>query len=328
MPGRIYTSNTYRYGFNGKEKDDDVKGSSAQYDYGFRIYDPRLGKFLSEDPLTESYPWYSPYHFAGNTPIMAIDVDGLEPQVVIDKANEYIGTLYEWGGKSPTANWKGIGIKLRTISDGDVNSFLSKISLKFKDSNPSDKPKIYDEINEGIFLDGYKVKYGNGTFGIDCSGLATASFNADQEKIMNNFNPGIASAQMQYNIFSQATLEGKGILHRDFNSIGKGDLVFHKNGKKVHHVMVATGNVSLDKNGNVNKFEVIHAPESGKQVRTEWMTPKKGHSIGHTYRNGDILTPINLDDLQSFEDLKAIEQKMEQNIEKFKNENQHVVTPE
>ncbi|HMQ70696.1 MAG TPA: hypothetical protein PKC58_17100, partial [Ignavibacteria bacterium] len=26
-----------------------------------------------------SYPWYTPYQFAGNTPIMAVDLDGLEP---------------------------------------------------------------------------------------------------------------------------------------------------------------------------------------------------------------------------------------------------------
>lgn len=30
------------------------------------------------DPLTKSYPWYTPYQFAGNKPIWAIDLDGLE----------------------------------------------------------------------------------------------------------------------------------------------------------------------------------------------------------------------------------------------------------
>lgn len=79
MTGRKYSAGTgYRYGFNGKENDNEVKGEGAQYDYGFRIYDPRLGKFLSVDPLTGNYPWYTPYQFAGNTPIQAIDLDGLE----------------------------------------------------------------------------------------------------------------------------------------------------------------------------------------------------------------------------------------------------------
>ena len=30
------------------------------------------------DSLTGKYPWYTPYQFAGNTPIQAIDLDGLE----------------------------------------------------------------------------------------------------------------------------------------------------------------------------------------------------------------------------------------------------------
>ncbi len=79
MPGRIYASNTYRYGFNGKENDDDAKGiTGSQQDYGFRVYDPRLGRFLSVDPLTKCYPELTPYQFASNTPIQAIDLDGLE----------------------------------------------------------------------------------------------------------------------------------------------------------------------------------------------------------------------------------------------------------
>jgi RHS repeat-associated protein len=60
MPGRIFNSGNYRFGFNGKEMDNEVKGSGNQYDYGFRIYDPRLGRFLSVDPLSKSYPWNSP----------------------------------------------------------------------------------------------------------------------------------------------------------------------------------------------------------------------------------------------------------------------------
>ncbi|MCU0442738.1 MAG: hypothetical protein MUE96_10095 [Bacteroidia bacterium] len=74
----------YRFGFNGKENDDETYGTGNEYDYGFRIYNPRLGKFLSTDPLEKEYPFYTPYQFASNTPIMAVDVDGLESQTAID----------------------------------------------------------------------------------------------------------------------------------------------------------------------------------------------------------------------------------------------------
>ena len=66
-------------GINGKENDNEVKGVGDQIDYGMRVYDPRIGKFLGVDPLTQSYPWYTPYQYAGNQPIWAIDLDGLEP---------------------------------------------------------------------------------------------------------------------------------------------------------------------------------------------------------------------------------------------------------
>lgn len=81
MTERTFSSNKYRYGFNGKEKDDEVVGNGNQYDYGFRIYNPRLGRFLSVDPLTTSYPMLTPYQFASNTPIIAIDLDGLEAKM-------------------------------------------------------------------------------------------------------------------------------------------------------------------------------------------------------------------------------------------------------
>ncbi len=67
-----------RFGFNGKENDNEVKGNGSQQDYGMRIYDPRLGKFLSVDPLTKSYPMLTPYQFASNSPISGVDLDGLE----------------------------------------------------------------------------------------------------------------------------------------------------------------------------------------------------------------------------------------------------------
>ena len=75
----------YRYGFNGKENDNDVKVDfdgneipGAQQDYGMRIYDPRVGRFLSADPLGKKYPELTPYQFASNSPIKFIDLDGAE----------------------------------------------------------------------------------------------------------------------------------------------------------------------------------------------------------------------------------------------------------
>ena len=48
------------------------------YDYGFRFYDPQIGRFPQLDPLTHSYPHLTPYQYASCDPITNIDVDGLE----------------------------------------------------------------------------------------------------------------------------------------------------------------------------------------------------------------------------------------------------------
>lgn len=78
MPGRQFNSGSYRYGFNGKENDNEVKGVGNEQDYGKRIYDSRLARFLSSDPYSSKYPHYSPYQFSGDNPIEFVDVDGLE----------------------------------------------------------------------------------------------------------------------------------------------------------------------------------------------------------------------------------------------------------
>lgn len=82
MPGRTFTATTasnYRYGFNGKEKNDEIEGAGNAYDYGMRENDPRIGgRFWSVDPLTKKYPGLTPYQFASNNPIKFTDLDGRE----------------------------------------------------------------------------------------------------------------------------------------------------------------------------------------------------------------------------------------------------------
>ena len=65
MEGRIMENVNHDFGFNGKEMDDEVNGSGNQYDFGFRIYNPLIAKFLSIDPLFnyKSQVSNSSYHF-------------------------------------------------------------------------------------------------------------------------------------------------------------------------------------------------------------------------------------------------------------------------
>jgi RHS repeat-associated protein len=112
MPDRSFSTQAYRYGFNGKEFDSEWKGEGNSYDYGFRVHDARLGRFLSVDPLAAGYPWYTPFQFAGNKAIVAIDLDGLE---------EYIVWLDEGNGELVKAH----------LDLQNVNDYVPFITVKF-----------------------------------------------------------------------------------------------------------------------------------------------------------------------------------------------------
>jgi len=74
MPNRSYQPDDYRYSFNGKE----MVREWGRQDYGMRDYNPLICRFDTPDPLAKKYPELTSYQFASNTPIQAIDLDGLE----------------------------------------------------------------------------------------------------------------------------------------------------------------------------------------------------------------------------------------------------------
>ena len=82
MPDRQWyagsDSGNYRFGFNGQEKDDELKGAGNSVSFRYRIHDARLGRFFTVDPLRRSFPHNSPYCFSENRVIDGIDLEGSE----------------------------------------------------------------------------------------------------------------------------------------------------------------------------------------------------------------------------------------------------------
>ena len=68
----------YRYGYNGQEGDNEIYGNKLDYAFTYRMYDTRIGRFWSVDPLRNDYPWNSTYAFAENRVIDGIDLEGKE----------------------------------------------------------------------------------------------------------------------------------------------------------------------------------------------------------------------------------------------------------
>jgi len=59
-------------------KSNEIAGVGNHYDFKFRGYDPRLGRFMSVDPIAKKYPWNSTYAFAENRVIDGRDLEGKE----------------------------------------------------------------------------------------------------------------------------------------------------------------------------------------------------------------------------------------------------------
>ncbi|MFB9108515.1 thrombospondin type 3 repeat-containing protein [Flavobacterium gyeonganense] len=79
VPTRHGSSDSYRYGFQGQEKDDEIKGGEGNsLNYTFRMHDPRVGRFFAVDPLAQKYSWNSPYAFSENRVIDGVELEGLE----------------------------------------------------------------------------------------------------------------------------------------------------------------------------------------------------------------------------------------------------------
>jgi RHS repeat-associated protein len=74
LDGRTVEGDFYRRGFNGMEKDNEIKGNGNSYNTEFRLLDPRTGRWLSIDPIVKV--WQAPYIIMGNSPITHIDPKG------------------------------------------------------------------------------------------------------------------------------------------------------------------------------------------------------------------------------------------------------------
>jgi len=80
MQGRSFEAGnlTYRFGYQEQEKDSEIYGNNSQYAFKYRMYNPRLGKFFSVDPLYKDYSHISPYAFCENKDIQFKELEGLQ----------------------------------------------------------------------------------------------------------------------------------------------------------------------------------------------------------------------------------------------------------
>jgi RHS repeat-associated protein len=130
LDGR-HGSSRYRFGFQGQEKDDEIKGEGNSVNYKYRMHDPRIGRFFAVDPLSSSYPHNSPYAFSENVVIDHVELEGLEKVPTneiwdLSDANTSasVNYAYDIGGKSiysggfQLGTINGIAVRLYEIVQG------------------------------------------------------------------------------------------------------------------------------------------------------------------------------------------------------------------
>ena len=126
MPGRSYNAHTYRHGFTGHEKESDL--AEGIYTTEYRLYDARVGRWLSVDPLSMDNAGESPYLYCSGMPMTYFDPDGREK---IDCFNKNYPTREELNGRP--FEWQTNLINHRTTNakffDGHVYSYTRNIGV-------------------------------------------------------------------------------------------------------------------------------------------------------------------------------------------------------
>lgn len=192
----------YGFAFNGKENDDETQTQ----DYGFRIYNTRLGKFLSVDPLTKSYPYLTPYAFAENDVISSIDLDGLEKYRIVSRSfaplwsfsDTHFESIADGRTKFQIANFRQVSARIHTAIDIDLDKWLAYKYI-------SSQATVLKDLASVLFFGGKKAwEITDQGISIDFVGEACnkhMNLNATYfAKNGTNIGPGI-DIQQNFNIF-------------------------------------------------------------------------------------------------------------------------------
>ena len=150
VPNRHGSSTAYRYGFNGKENDNEVMGEGNFEDYGMRSYNPRIGRFFNVDPLIKKYPELTPYQFASNTPIQAVDLDGLELFLV----NGYDG----YSSRTKVATNTADLAEMKSYWTNNNPKFVEQAKARFKEKDV----RFVDGSQGGLSHGSVKVRHDAG----------------------------------------------------------------------------------------------------------------------------------------------------------------------
>ncbi len=264
----------YRYGFNGKEKDNNVKGQGNSYNFGARMYDPRVGRFLSIDPREKDYPYFTPYCYAGNSPIMFIDENGEGP-ILGMLINMFFGKLLvaKITGKTVSESFKaqvfaGVG---PILSGGGSAHITLAADPKGNVAIVMGKKLFYDMVSEetGIGKNGAS-KEGNTALGA-FAGIGYGINIHDKESVLDFAGNSGGNAGIDINLKEGEGVSGSVDVGEDNVGIGIGIGIgagFAKIGSD--NIVLATNAKDIEQFENANKNAQDLAKEKGAKVSLDY----------------------------------------------------------
>jgi RHS repeat-associated protein len=293
LDGRTVSLEGYRFGYQGSEKDNEFKGQGNSYTTEFRQLDPRLGRWLTIDPLFAKFPWQSSYTSFDNNPILLIDHLGTETESgpgdgytknkdgTRSKTNANGTKTYDAPGFSSVtlpANAKVIGT-MQDV-DGKIDGAIHNNGVRYQ-ATVGDLARF--EINNVEYI----AQFSSGTF-IDFENDKGEKYYFSENKITNTIRQGDPLEFESYGNPKNGTIKIQQAdavgyqLEVGFAFVGGmsiySGVIQDYTGKKLYYKGYS-GNIGFGYGAGVNGF-IVKSNTSNRFTVDEWLGNGEGFSGG------------------------------------------------
>jgi RHS repeat-associated protein len=165
LSGRTENKVKNKFKYNGKELQDDL--DLDWYDYGARMYDASIGRFMVTDRFSEKYYDFSPYQYGANNPVLYVDVNG--DSIRINKGSRNLTYMVNEDGSSSITDENGQEYNGKRITKGkkagQYKGFVGRAQKALDDVREGGETgnKVVSSLHDSKFHD-VIIKSGSNSF--------------------------------------------------------------------------------------------------------------------------------------------------------------------